>query len=188
VSVTDGLMRMFSLTMSREECRKIFERSFQTRKFATPQEAYRQLCVDIGVVSDDAYIHDLELLFAQSIASIEVFPHTVAMLTSLKECGHRLGLISNCSMQVVERLREDTRLLDLFDVVLFSCECGMIKPEPGIYELLLQKAGCRPEEAVMVGDSVADDIEPAKKIGMQPIQYTGFEQLKQAFSAMGILV
>ena len=43
---------------------------------------------------------------------------------------------------------------------------GLKKPEPAIFRLALSRAGCRPDQALMVGDRVDNDIRPARQIGM----------------------
>ena len=45
----------------------------------------------------------------------------------------------------------------------------MAKPEPGIFELAIEKAGVPPDQILYVGDNVTDDIESAKKIGIDAI-------------------
>ena len=50
-----------------------------------------------------------------------------------------------------------------------SAEAGCAKPDPKIFTMALNKAGCEPAEAVMVGDRLDNDIAPAKKLGMKTV-------------------
>ena len=45
----------------------------------------------------------------------------------------------------------------------------MAKPDKKIFEMALNRAGCRPEQAMMIGDRIDNDIIPAKKLGMKTI-------------------
>ena len=57
-----------------------------------------------------------------------------------------------------------------FPVIASSAELGSAKPDPAIFRWALEQAGCRPENAVMVGDRLDNDIRPAKKLGMKTIR------------------
>ena len=50
-----------------------------------------------------------------------------------------------------------------------SAEAGCAKPDLRIFTMALDKAGCEPSEAVMVGDRLDNDIIPAKKLGMKTV-------------------
>jgi putative hydrolase of the HAD superfamily len=56
-----------------------------------------------------------------------------------------------------------------FNEVVFSYETGLLKPNPKIFSLALKKLKLKPEEAVMVGDSVRTDVNGARKAGMKAI-------------------
>ena len=56
-----------------------------------------------------------------------------------------------------------------FDVVMASAESGCAKPDLRIFKMALQKAKCEPNEAVMVGDRLDNDIVPAKELGMKTV-------------------
>lgn len=55
-------------------------------------------------------------------------------------------------------------------LVLASAEEGIAKPEPEIFLRALSRAECKPEEAVMIGDRLDNDIFPANCLGMKTIQ------------------
>lgn len=57
-------------------------------------------------------------------------------------------------------------ILKYIDVVVASAEEGVAKPDKRIFEIALERAGCKPEETVMVGDRLDNDIVPANEIGM----------------------
>ncbi len=86
-------------------------------------------------------------------------------------CGSfSLGIIANQLREVVIGL-EVTGLRRCFRVLALSELIGLKKPDPEIFEWALREAGCRPEEAVMVGDRVDNDVAPAAKAGLWTIWF-----------------
>lgn len=81
---------------------------------------------------------------------------------------YKLGIIANQSLGTQERI-DNWGIGKYFDVVMASAEAGCAKPDPRIFTMALQKAKCEPNEAVMVGDRLDNDIVPAKKLGMKTV-------------------
>ncbi len=80
-----------------------------------------------------------------------------------------LGVIANQQRGAREIMRRDG-LDPFFRIVLISEDLGISKPDPAIFERALREAGCRPSEAVMVGDRIDNDIEPAKALGLRTVR------------------
>lgn len=78
---------------------------------------------------------------------------------------YKIGIIANQSYGSKERLRR-FGILEYIDLIVASAEEGVAKPDRRIFERALERAGCRSEEAVMVGDRLDNDIVPANGIGM----------------------
>ncbi len=97
------------------------------------------------------------------------FPDAVETLAALKSRGYRLGVIANQQPGTARRL-ESWGLLEYFEVIVASAEEGVAKPKPEIFLRALNRAGCRPENAVMVGDRMDNDIRPAKALGMRTVR------------------
>jgi len=97
----------------------------------------------------------------------KIYDGVPELLKSLKN-GYKIGTIANQSAGTEQRLTE-YGIRRYFDLIVSSAEEGLEKPDPRIFMLALDKAGCRPEEAYMIGDRLDNDIEPAGKIGMKTI-------------------
>lgn len=96
-----------------------------------------------------------------------LYPHTLECLENL--CRHyKIGIIANQSLGSKERL-EAFGILKYIDLVVASAEEGVAKPDKRIFEIALERAGCKPEEAAMVGDRLDNDIVPANEMGMYTI-------------------
>ena len=97
------------------------------------------------------------------------YPACTEVLEALKAHGYRLGVIANQQPGTEQRLSE-WGLLQFFDVIAASAELGMAKPDPTIFLWALKKANCKPQNAVMIGDRVDNDILPAKMLGMKTVR------------------
>ena len=102
------------------------------------------------------------------LALTEIRPEFLDTLRALKARGLLLGLISNAD--VADRLHwEDSPLYPLFDDAIFSCDVGLLKPDPAIYRLSLEHLGVRPEEAAFVGDGAGGELQGAGALGMTTV-------------------
>jgi len=108
--------------------------------------------------------------FRQSLMNIPV--QNVETLRRLRREGYKLGLLSNAD--VMEKASwPDSPLSGMFDSVVFSCDVGFAKPEREIFELSLHSLGCLPAEAVFIGDGGSDELEGARKLGLETILMSG---------------
>lgn len=101
-------------------------------------------------------------------ALCNVKPAVMHTLQLLKQNGFRLALISNASTGEVAAWR-DSPLAALFDVTLFSCECGYKKPELAIYQQALRQLDASAQETLYVGDGGSQEFVGAGQLGMHTV-------------------
>jgi putative hydrolase of the HAD superfamily len=90
------------------------------------------------------------------------------VVRGLHAAGYLMGLISNTHRSLVSFERH-FELDGLFAVAISSSDHGYMKPHPSIFEEGLRRMDVPAAEAVMVGDSLAHDIEGARRLGMRGI-------------------
>lgn len=90
------------------------------------------------------------------------------VLTTLRKKGLKVGVVSNWDTRL-RRISEGVGLTALVDFLVISAEAGIRKPHPGIFQLALEKAGVRPEEALHVGDNPEEDGEGARRAGVKAL-------------------
>ena len=95
-----------------------------------------------------------------------LYEDALPALEALRSHGLRIGLVSNGQRDLDEFARHHG--LDV-DVCMGSVRHGRIKPHRSIFEAALRELGVSVDEAAMVGDSYADDIEGARALGMRAI-------------------
>ncbi len=96
------------------------------------------------------------------------YANAEAVLKQLSVKGYHLGVIANQSPGTKDRL-SNWGLLKYFGIVLASAEEGISKPDIAIFHRALTAAKCLPDNAVMIGDRLENDIAPAKKVGMKTV-------------------
>lgn len=96
-----------------------------------------------------------------------LYPEAVGCLERLSRT-YKIGIIANQPLGTADRL-EAFGILKYIDLVVSSAEEGVAKPDLRMFERALERAACRPEEAVMIGDRLDNDIAPANGLGMHTI-------------------
>lgn len=92
------------------------------------------------------------------------YPEAADCLRRLHE-RYGVGVIANQVPGCALRL-EKMGLLPYIELVVASAEEEVSKPDLRIFRIALDRAGCRPDEALMVGDRIDNDIRPARALGM----------------------
>lgn len=90
------------------------------------------------------------------------------VLRALHASGLRIGLITN-SHRCLSSFQTHFALEGIFSVALSSLDHGYLKPHPSIFQAALRAVEVEPDQAVMVGDSIAHDIEGARRLGMRGV-------------------
>ena len=99
----------------------------------------------------------------------ELVPPTVApALEALRAMGLRLTVVSNANGTLRAHL-ERLQLARWFDCVLDSCELGVEKPDPRLFEIALERSGARPESTIHVGDLYHVDVVGARAAGLRAV-------------------
>jgi putative hydrolase of the HAD superfamily len=94
---------------------------------------------------------------------------TLAALDGLRTAGYRLGLVSNCTVEVPAAWGR-TPLAGLLDTATFSCSVGAGKPDPRIYLAACAALGVDPADCVYLGDGADRELPAAAALGMRAIQ------------------
>jgi HAD superfamily hydrolase (TIGR01509 family) len=117
--------------------------------------------------TEERYAEVLALL-EEELLSVALEPGARSFLQFLKRRGHRLALLSNSASPYRDPLAR-LGLADLFDVVLFSCDEGIRKPDLRLFTEACRRLEIAPSDTVMVGDSLAHDVRPALEAGLQAV-------------------
>lgn len=112
---------------------------------------------------------------------------TVEILAKLKEDGREVHALTNWSSQTFPIARERYEFLDWFEDIVVSGEEKTIKPDPRIYQILLERIGRRAEECIFIDDGVRN-VEAARELGFAAIHFENPEQLRKELGKLGVHV
>jgi HAD superfamily hydrolase (TIGR01509 family) len=107
-----------------------------------------------------------------------------AMLEGLA-ARYRLMLLSNTNAIHFEMIRENYPLLRHFHERILSYEVHAMKPRREIFQAILERCGCRPEECFYT-DDIAAYVEAARRLGIDAVQFESPAQLERELMARGI--
>jgi putative hydrolase of the HAD superfamily len=124
-----------------------------------------QIIRGMGGNSARAYEFAVEMTRAWGHAhNFDIFEDVLPALAELRRHGLRIGLVSNTGRDLEEFVRHHG--LDV-DAAVSSGRHGKTKPHPTIFRAALELLDVEPDDAAMVGDSVDDDVEGARAVGMR---------------------
>ncbi|OAG27928.1 HAD-IA family hydrolase [Thermodesulfatator autotrophicus] len=179
----------FGLKVNPHELNKTFLKTYLKHRGsfeASPEscfEGWRKVFLEtishFGELKDPetAYLKGYEI-FARP-EYFRLSPDTEETLSAIKASGRRLAIISNWDERLI-RLISAFGLSHFFEDVIVSCEVGLMKPDPQIFELACQKLNTPPEKALMIGDNLNDDVLGAREAGLWALRYPG-GSLKKLF-------
>ena len=120
----------------------------------------------------------------------EMVPGPVAgtpeILTELKQRGTPLYSITNFSSDKLALTRQRFDFLTLFDGVIVSGDERLVKPDPAIFQLLLDRYGLRAADCFFIDDSPAN-VEAARALGMTAHRFSGASSLRAELEELGLL-
>ena len=135
---------------------------------------------DMGVLSFDQVSEELaayrgvEPKFAHEMISIaigkqETIRPTEKLIDELKAAGYKLYVLSNMSREFIDFLRKQ-RVYENFDGDVVSCEVGIVKPMPEIYDLLLKRFDLDPAETIFIDDR-KENVDAAAAKGIATFHF-----------------
>ncbi len=140
--------------------------AFMTGQVRSTAELVRRVLADLGREAPPGAVAEAARL--EELArrrGVRLYSGARAVLRALRGRGYRLGLVSNVSplaAQPIDRLG----LRELFDAAVLSCEVGLLKPDPAIFELALKGLGVGPAEAAFVADGGFGELDAAAALGL----------------------
>jgi putative hydrolase of the HAD superfamily len=112
-------------------------------------------------------------------------PAMLAWQLQLKQRGLLTAILSNMGDSVLENMKREFDWLSRFDVLVWSYQLRMAKPDPAIYRHILKELGTRPEETLFLDDKLVN-VEAAQALGMVALQFSTVERLRADLIAAGL--
>jgi 2-haloacid dehalogenase len=111
---------------------------------------------------------------------------SVAILEELKSAGYELHALTNWSAETFPHARERFTFLEWFESILVSADVSLIKPDPAIFQLLLERIGRTPAECIYIDDN-PKNVASAAALGFDAIAFRSAAQLRAELEGRGLL-
>ena len=112
-------------------------------------------------------------------------PAMLAWQQQLKQRGIRTAILSNMGDAVLANMEREFDWLPSFDVLIWSYQHKMAKPDPAIYRLTLDQLATRPQETLFIDDRQVN-IDAARALGIVSILFSTIEKLREDLIATGL--
>ncbi len=112
-------------------------------------------------------------------------PAMLAWQLRLKQRGILTAILSNMGDSVLANMKREFDWLPRFDVLVWSYQLHMAKPDPAIYLHTLQQLGTRPDETLFIDDKQVN-VDAARDLEMPAILFSSIERLRHDLVASGL--
>jgi putative hydrolase of the HAD superfamily len=112
-------------------------------------------------------------------------PAMVAWQVRLKKHGLKTAILSNMGDSVLARIEREFAWINGFDVLVWSYQLLMAKPDPQIYLHALAQLGTKPDETLFIDDKRVN-VDAAIALGMQAIEFSTIDRLRADLLAAGL--
>lgn len=151
---------------------------------------------DRGVLSEaellDSFIHnapsfecEIKDVLKNIGDCIKQFPYAIPWIKELKNKGLRIYVLSNYGEQMYLQTKKELNFLDLVDGGIISYRDKLIKPDPKVYQTLLNRYCLDADETLFLDDNV-DNIRGADALGIHTILFTDYTSAVHKMKSMGI--
>lgn len=110
--------------------------------------------------------------------------NVIDLAKSMRKSSYTLGIISNIE-QITHGIVDDWSILDDFEHKFMSYQIGFSKPDPRIYEHVIERLAFEPSQMLFIDDKETN-VNAAKEFGINAIHFTSFPELRKLLSAYGI--
>ena len=106
----------------------------------------------------------------------ESYPETVRILGDLRDKDYLLCALTNWGAEKYALLRERYNFLNWFEETVVSGDVGVLKPDPAIYQILLERIQCEAQQCLFIDDREANVIA-ASQLGFDVVHFTSADNL-----------
>jgi putative hydrolase of the HAD superfamily len=178
-----ALLRITGLPLARFEPLYWADRNAYDEGKLTGLAFWQKFVHDAGLMLPPERIDELNLWDARLWTTQN--PAMLAWQQQLKLSGLRTAILSNMGDTVLASMEREFDWLTRFDVLVWSFQLRLAKPDPAIYRHLLKELGTQPEETLFLDDRQVN-VEAAQALGIQSIVFSTVEKLRADLLAAGL--
>lgn len=138
-------------------------------EFQTVEASIEHVCGALGVtVKPEQMAKAVEFRLEYTRHALVPKPDAIATLAQLKQSGFKLGLLSNCSIEI-PILWPETEFANLIESAIFSSRERLKKPDPRVYQIACERLNVAPKDCLYVADGENHELKAAAAFGMNPV-------------------
>lgn len=138
-------------------------------EFQTVEESIEHVCGLVGVtVTAEQIMQAVEVRLSLTRRALTPRPDAIATFEQLKKDGLKIGLLSNCSIEI-PLVWPETAFAEWFDAAVFSSRERIKKPAAEIYHLACERLGVAPDASLYLADGENFELTAAAQIGMHAV-------------------
>ena len=136
---------------------------------------------------DNSIEQEIRKFFEHIYNTVREYEYSEAFVKQLKDNGYQVYLLSNFNGGHYEYCKENLRFLKYVDGGVISYEVNHVKPEPQIYQILLDKYNINPSSAVFL-DDMEENLEAAKSFGLHTVLVKSHVQALDHLRSFGVVI
>ena len=171
----DTLVRITGLSSDRLDSLYWADRQAYDEGKMTGLEFWRKLVDEAGLELSESAIAELNLWDARMWTRGD--SAMLAWQLKIKQRGLLTAIVSNMGDAVHEYMERELDWLSRFDLLVWSYQLRVAKPDPAIYRYALERLGTRPGETLFLDDK-AENVDTAAKMGMKGLVFSTVEKLR----------
>jgi putative hydrolase of the HAD superfamily len=171
----DTLVRITGLSSDRLDSLYWADRQAYDEGKMTGLEFWRKLVDEAGLELSESAIAELNLWDARMWTRGD--SAMLAWQLKIKQRGLLTAIVSNMGDDVHEYMERELDWLSRFDLLVWSYQLRVAKPDPAIYRYALERLGTRPGETLFLDDK-AENVDTAAKMGMKGLVFSTVEKLR----------
>ena len=145
---------------------------------------------DSDQFGEGEFLEHLSKLSGRTITNDEFYAEAAVNIELIKTARrlhehYKTALLSNSPSKLIRSLLNEYNLTDIFDEIIISGEVGLVKPDPAIFRLALEKLDIPAADAILIDDN-PQYVATAESVGMKGLQFTTNEQLLADLRNLGI--
>ena len=179
----DAMVRLTELPVERFESLYWNDRQAYDEGKLSGIAFWQKFLREAHLAADQATVEELNRLDARMWTTQN--PAMIAWQNRLKQHGLLTAILSNMGDSVLASVEREFAWIKGFDVLVWSYQLHMAKPDPAIYLHTLQRLGTRPDEALFIDDKRLN-VDAAIALGMKSVQFSTIDRLRTDLVAAGL--
>ncbi|HKM03555.1 MAG TPA: HAD family phosphatase [Lachnospiraceae bacterium] len=141
--------------------------------------------IKVFISNDPTIEEEIQLFFENVNDMLKQYSYTIPWIKKLKENGYQVLVLSNFPENAHKQCEKALNFLEYIDGGILSYQEKLIKPDPAIYQLLIDKYQLNPMECVFLDDR-ACNLEAAKEFGIATILFFNQKQAMDELVKLGV--